>query len=90
MAAIDRMPALATLVERTRAVNPNVLVLDAGDKWTGNPYVDLNKEVGLPIVAFADSIGYDLSTVGNHGFDHGVRCWGSSTRHARFETVLAK
>ena len=56
-AAIDRMPALATLVERTRAVNPNVLVLDAGDKWTGNPYVDLNKEVGLPIVALLDSIG---------------------------------
>ena len=88
-AAIDRMPALATLVERTRAVNPNVLVLDAGDKWTGNPYVDLNKEVGLPIVALLDSIGYDLSTVGNHGFDHGVALLGERIRHARFETVLA-
>lgn len=88
-AAIDRVPALATLVERTRAANPNVLVLDAGDKWTGNPYVDLNKEVGLPIVALLDSIGYDLSTVGNHGFDHGVALLGERIRHARFETVLA-
>lgn len=76
-AAIDRMPALATLVERTRAVNPNVLVLDAGDKWTGNPYVDLNKEVGLPIVALLDSIGYDSF----HGRQPMAsitvwRCWG--------------
>lgn len=72
-AAIDPFPQLATLVEAERAANPGrVILLDAGDRWSGNPYVDMATEGGQPIIDLMDSLGYDLATLGNHEFDFGL------------------
>lgn len=69
-AFIDNMPKMMTLVKQLKAENENVLILDAGDRWTGNPYVDQAEQKGKPIVDLMNMIGYDYFALGNHEFDY--------------------
>ncbi len=68
-AHIENFPRLASAVERCRDTVPVILV-DAGDRWTGNAYVDL-VEGRKPILELMHRLGYDLGTLGNHEFDVG-------------------
>lgn len=68
-AQIDQFAHLATAVERCRDTVEVVLV-DAGDRWTGNAYVDLAED-RRPIIELMNRVGYDLATLGNHEFDAG-------------------
>jgi 5'-nucleotidase len=70
-ASIDNFPKLATLVEELRAENgaENVILTDAGDRWTGNPFVDLAERPLYPIVELMNKLEYDVATLGNHEFD---------------------
>lgn len=68
-AHIEQFPRLATAVERCRDTVP-VMLVDAGDRWTGNAYVDL-AEGRKPILEMMNRLGYDLATLGNHEFDVG-------------------
>lgn len=68
-AHIERFPRLATAVERCRDT-ASVLLVDAGDRWTGNAYVDL-VEGRRPVLELMHRLGYDLGTLGNHEFDVG-------------------
>lgn len=89
-AAIDKFPKLAYIVDSVRQKNPGrVLLVDAGDRWTGNPFVDLAEEPGLPIIQLMDSLGYDLATMGNHEFDRGLAHLDSLTKQATFPVILA-
>jgi 5'-nucleotidase len=90
-AAIDNMPYLATLVEAYRSTDSidNVLLLDAGDRWTGNPYVDMAAEQGMPVIDLMNKLGYDYATLGNHEFDMGVDTLAARVRKMEFCNVLA-
>lgn len=89
-AAIDKFANLATLVEQYRAVDSvNLLLVDAGDRWTGNPYVDLAEPRCRPIIELMNELGYDLGTMGNHEFDHGVGLLAARMGEAQFEKTLA-
>lgn len=68
-AQIDRFPQLATAIERCRDT-AEVILVDAGDRWTGNAYVDLAED-RRPIIELMNLLGYDLATLGNHEFDAG-------------------
>lgn len=68
---IQRFPALATAVKGCRDTVKQVLLVDAGDRWTGNAYVDKVAEHGRPIVELMNRLGYDIATLGNHEFDFG-------------------
>jgi len=60
----------ATLVERIRQEQRNVLLLDAGDTVQGTPYFNLfGGQVELELMS---KMGYDASTFGNHEFDNGL------------------
>ncbi|MBQ2727938.1 MAG: bifunctional metallophosphatase/5'-nucleotidase, partial [Alistipes sp.] len=37
---IQRMPELATAIRQCRDTTERVVLVDAGDRWTGNAYVD--------------------------------------------------
>ena len=88
-AAIDRIPNLATLVDGYRAADSaNVLLVDAGDRWTGNPYVDLAPHQCAPMIELTNWLGYDLATFGNHEFDHGMDTLAVRMREAHFEQIL--
>ena len=69
-ASLDNMARLATAVKECRDT-VFTIVVDAGDRWTGNAYVDL-AEGRLPIVRLMNAVGYDVATFGNHDYDAGT------------------
>lgn len=68
---IQRFPELATAVQQCRDTVERVLLVDAGDRWTGNAYVDKVAVPGRPVIELMNRLGYDVATLGNHEFDFG-------------------
>ena len=77
----------ASLIEKIRLENPNVLLLDAGDIFQGTPY--FNYYGGELEFKLMSMMKYDLSTIGNHDFDNGVDGLTAQMPHATFEFVSA-
>ena len=86
-ASLDNMARLATAVKECRDTVFTVVV-DAGDRWTGNAYVDL-VEGRLPIIRLMNAVGYNVATLGNHDFDAGTTVLDAAIRHANFDFVCA-
>lgn len=86
-AQIQRFPLLATAVQECRDTATVVLV-DAGDRWTGNAYVDM-AEGRLPIIELMNKVGYSVATLGNHEFDAGHAVLDGSLGAAEFSVVCA-
>lgn len=86
-ASIDNASRLATAVKMCRDT-VFTLVVDAGDRWTGNAYVDLAKD-RLPIIRVMNAIGYNAATLGNHEFDAGQQTLSNSVEYAEFPIVCA-
>lgn len=88
--AIDAFPALATLVDSLRGEYPErFLLVDAGDRWTGNPYVDFAEHRGKPIIELMNELGYDVATYGNHEWDNGVDTLAVRMKETEFTNILA-
>ena len=85
--SLGDMPRLATAVKESRDT-VFTLVVDAGDRWTGNAYVDL-AEGRLPIIRLMNAVGYNVATFGNHDFDAGVEVLDGAVRYANFDFVCA-
>ena len=60
----------AALVQRVRAENEHVLLLDSGDIFQGTPY--FNVFGGKADFEVMSAMRYDFATLGNHDFDNGV------------------
>ena len=86
-ANIERFPSLVTAVNNCRDTVATLLV-DAGDRWTGNVYVDL-AEGRLPIIDLMNFVGYDAATLGNHEFDKGPAMIEGSISRAHFPILCA-
>lgn len=87
---LDMLPRLATLIDEAHAQDTaRVFVVDAGDRWTGNPYVDMASNVGRPIIEQMNRLGYDVATFGNHEFDMGLDTLQKRVEDAEFDIVLA-
>lgn len=63
------MPKLDTFVKEQRKLDPQLLLLSAGDNRTGDPYCDSHPRSGWPMTVLMNKVGFDLSTLGNHEFD---------------------
>lgn len=59
----------ASVIGATRATDPNVLLLHAGDAFQGDLF--FNQYMGVPELQFMIQLGFDAMTVGNHEFDLG-------------------
>lgn len=68
---LDYFPKVKYIIDLERETNP-VLVLSAGDLFSGNPVVDNYSEKGFPIIDVMNRIGFDASSLGNHEFDYGL------------------
>lgn len=87
---IQRFPQLYTAVEACRDTTACMLLVDAGDRWTGNAYVDKVPVAGLPIIELMNRVGYDVVTLGNHEFDFGQAHLGRILdEYVDFEVVCA-
>ncbi|MCA9904087.1 MAG: metallophosphoesterase, partial [Anaerolineae bacterium] len=59
----------ATVVKQVRAEGGNLLLVDAGDRFTGTLFHRLY--LGQDQVEIMNLLGYDVMTLGNHEFDNG-------------------
>jgi 5'-nucleotidase len=77
----------ASLIEKIRKENSDVLLLDAGDIFQGTPY--FNYYGGELEFKLMSMMKYDLSTIGNHDFDNGIEGLYAQMPHAKFEFISA-
>lgn len=88
--AIDRFPRFSSMVEEYRKFySGNVILVDAGDRWTGNPYADRAPENYKPVIELMDAVGYDIAAFGNHEWDKGIDTLAKRMTEASFEKILA-
>lgn len=89
-AKIEMMPRLATFVEEARMQDSaKVFLVDAGDRWTGNAFVDKAPHAGRPIIELMNQLSYDVATFGNHEFDMGLDTLQKRVEDAEFDIILA-
>lgn len=86
-ASLENVARLSTAVKGCRDT-VYTIVVDAGDRWTGNAYVDL-AENRLPIIRLMNAVGYDVATLGNHDFDAGQEVLGKAIDYAEFDVLCA-
>ena len=75
----------AAYVDKTRKVNKNVLLFDAGDFLQGTPYFNMFK--GEVEVEAMNLLQYDAVTLGNHEFDYGMDVLEDIVKKATFPIV---
>ncbi|PAE32955.1 5'-nucleotidase C-terminal domain-containing protein [Bacillus sp. 7884-1] len=91
-ASLDKMAKTVTAVKEVRAENPDALLLNAGDVFTGTLY--FNEFQGQADLALMNLMGYDAMTFGNHEFDLGSSAEGHQglvnfIKEAKFPFVSA-
>lgn len=77
----------ATLVNKYRKSDPNVLLLNAGDTFQGTLFFNVYE--GLADLACLNAMGYQAGTIGNHEFDHGPQALSIYLKKANFPIVSA-
>jgi 5'-nucleotidase len=86
-AGMGGMARRASLIERIRQDERNVLLLDAGDIWQGTPYFNFfNGELEYKLM---NEMKYDAATLGNHDFDLGLEGLEKQLPLANFEFLNA-
>jgi 2',3'-cyclic-nucleotide 2'-phosphodiesterase (5'-nucleotidase family) len=83
------MPELAAYVQRQRDSFPYVLLLSAGDLFSGSPVVDQYVERGFPMIDLMNRMGYAAHTIGNHEFDYGQQVLKNRVAQAGFPFLCA-
>ncbi|WP_082686920.1 bifunctional UDP-sugar hydrolase/5'-nucleotidase [Bacillus sp. FJAT-27445] len=84
-ANLDNIGRKTTAIKEFRAKNPNSLLLDAGDVFSGTLY--FNEYKGLADLEFMNWLGYDAMTFGNHEFDLGTEALANFVKEAEFPFV---
>ena len=76
----------AELIQKIRAEEEHVLLLDAGDIFQGTPFFNLYK--GEPEMKAMAAMGYDAATMGNHDFDAGLENFATQLNHGNFALLM--
>lgn len=77
----------ASLIQKIRQEEPNVLLLDSGDIFQGTPYFNFfGGELEFKLMSM---MGYDAATMGNHDFDNGLEGFKNVRRHAKFPFICS-
>ncbi|AZR72096.1 hypothetical protein BBF96_01025 [Anoxybacter fermentans] len=78
---------ILTLINKIRAEEENVILLDAGDTLHGTNLVNLQK--GLNMLTLLNTMGYDAMVPGNHDFNYGYKHLLKLAKFAKFDIVSA-
>ncbi|MEW6263024.1 MAG: 5'-nucleotidase C-terminal domain-containing protein [Thermodesulfobacteriota bacterium] len=81
------LPRIAAKMKQVRAADDNVLLLHAGDVFTGTLY--FNKYKGRADADLMNLIGFEAMTLGNHEFDQGPPVLASFLTSLRFPVLSA-
>lgn len=86
----------AALIDAVRAEAGNSILVDNGDLIQGNPmgdYIAYERQFAdgqlHPIIAAMNTLGYDISTLGNHEFNYGLDFLDTAIKGASFPFVSA-
>ena len=77
----------ASIIQKIRSEEKNVLLFDAGDIFQGTPY--FNKYKGELDFKLMSLMQYDAATIGNHDFDNGIEGFDKMLPFAKFPFVNA-
>lgn len=88
-AYLDRAAALGGVIDSLRALNPNLLVLSAGDNRTGNPVNDMYEEPSRPMTEVMNAFGVNASALGNHEFDAKISGFKKQAERSNFPYLCA-
>ena len=78
---------IKTALETLKKSSVNPIVVDAGDVFTGTIYGMVYK--GLADLAYMESFGVQVQTIGNHEFDNGPGQLAEYMKNASFPVVSA-
>jgi len=67
----------------------DVLLVCAGDIFSGNPVVDNYPLKGFPMIDLMNSVGFDVSAIGNHEYDYGELLLNDRLSQSNFSWVCA-
>lgn len=77
----------ASLIQKIRIQEENVLLLDSGDIFQGTPYFNLfGGELEFKLMSM---MGYEASTMGNHDFDNGLEGFLKVLPNAKFPFICS-
>lgn len=85
---INNFSKVQAIVEEARTQG-NVLLVSAGDIFSGNPIVDQYAEPGFPMIDIMNQIGFDVGVLGNHEFDFGTDVLEARIQQSQFPWILA-
>jgi 2',3'-cyclic-nucleotide 2'-phosphodiesterase (5'-nucleotidase family) len=85
----DNLARVSAFIKETKKNHKHVIVVNAGDFFTGNPYSDLYEQRQYPIVDLMNTMGVDVSVIGNHEFDFGSDLLHNRLHDANFASVAA-
>ncbi|HYF62427.1 MAG TPA: 5'-nucleotidase C-terminal domain-containing protein [Herpetosiphonaceae bacterium] len=84
---------VATLVKQERAVDPDLLLLDAGDTIQGTPlayyFNVVDQQAPHPMAAAMNALGYTMGALGNHEFNYGLDVLNRYRSQANFPILSA-
>lgn len=84
---IGGMARIADAVSRIRQENPGAVVLVSSGDDLGGKYFRVLR--GKEMYALMNRIGYDVVTLGNHEFDHGIKTLKEAADTAKFPIVVS-
>lgn len=87
-AQLDNFAKIKSIVDAKRETG-NVIVVSAGDNFSGNPVVDNYPEKGYPIIEMMNKVGVDIAELGNHEFDYGPDVLAARMEQSDFEWICA-
>lgn len=67
----------------------NVLLVAAGDIFSGSPYVDQYEPKGYPMIDVMNQTGFDIGVIGNHEFDYGLDILQDRIEQSEFPWICA-
>ncbi len=82
---------IATLIQRARVLDPELVLVDSGDTIQGTPFAYHSAVVDPPrrnpMMAAMNALDYDAMAVGNHEFNFGLEAFNQARRSARFPWI---
>ncbi len=85
---LDNFAKMKYMIDKAEE-KTNVIVACSGDIFSGNLVVDNYPEKGYPMIDIMNSVGFDISVLGNHEFDYGEDILKKRLEQSDFRWVCA-
>ena len=86
--SIENFAKIKYIVDQEKK-ETNVLLVCAGDIFSGNPVVDNYNPKGYPMIDLMNKVGFDISEIGNHEFDYGETILKDRFLQSQFSWICA-